>query len=61
MCREMEDLAVRTENPRYATLALIGQGGDSWPQLLAAADCALYCAKRGGRNRIVLAEPSMYS
>jgi tetratricopeptide (TPR) repeat protein len=26
MCREMEDLAVRTENPRYATLARIGQG-----------------------------------
>ena len=35
-------------------VAVLAPGCDTWSQLLHAADCALYRAKNGGRNRCVL-------
>ncbi|MDQ8046948.1 MAG: GGDEF domain-containing protein [Solirubrobacteraceae bacterium] len=32
---------------------------DTWEELLAAADAAVYRAKRAGRDRVVLAEPAL--
>ncbi|WP_395408037.1 GGDEF domain-containing protein [Pseudoduganella sp. UC29_106] len=36
-------------------VAMLRQGCDNWPELLHAADCALYGAKGAGRDRVVLA------
>jgi len=36
-------------------VAVLGPGCDTWPKLLHQADCAMYLAKHGGRNRCVLA------
>ena len=51
----MHDLAPGLVVTVSVGVALLGQHGDEAAQLLAASDAAMYAAKRGGRNRVMLA------